>query len=540
MDKNIKKIMLIFPPVTRPSDFSAKVVRVSVFFPLGIAYLAASLEKTAGLEIKILDALLAGDIKEGQQVYGGKYMRYGLTDEAIAEQITTFMPDVVGVSCLFSAMEPDAGNICRITKGVNKKIVTIVGGAHVSAVPVDMLKRYSAIDYVVIGEAEESFKKLIDSIEGKLDIRELNGIAYRNKEAINLIPKKTYIDNLDVLPFPARHLFDMNKYFNCASAHSTYKMIPYTQMITSRGCPFNCAFCALENHWGRKQRFRSPENVLDELELLVDKYGIREIHFEDDNLTANKKRAIEIFNGIIDRKLNIAWNVPSGMAVSCLDQELLVKMKESGCYSVSLAIESGSQEVLSRLMNKPVDLNKVPALVKMIRDIGMEVRGFFILGYPGETKETIQKTIDYAKKLELDWANFFIASPIPGTRMYKECIDKGYMKEDDFDAIRSFRQSVIRTPEFTPEYLEAVREEAIIDVNFRNNPNLLKYDIDKAITSFKTVVELYPHFDFANFYLAEAYRKKGDINNAIAYYNKVIACNPNHREAIERLKKIQA
>ncbi len=163
---------------------------------------------------------------------------------------------------------------------------------------------------------------------------------------------------------------------------------------------------------------RSPKNVLDEIEFLIQEYGIREIHFEDDNITSNKKRAMAIFEGMIERQFNIIWHVPSGMAANTLDEELLAKMKESGCYSLTLAIESGNQHVVSRLMKKPVNLKKIPSLVKQIRNLNMDVRGFFILGYPDETKENIRETINFAREIELDWSYFSIFSPLPGTKSY--------------------------------------------------------------------------------------------------------------------------
>lgn len=283
---------------------------------------------------------------------------------------------------------------------------------------------------------------------------------------------------------------------------------------------------------------RSSANILDEIEYLIKRYGIKEIHFEDDNFTANKKRAIELFDGMIERGFNIKWHSPSGVAVYTLDDELIERMKASGCYSITLAIESGNQWVVSKLMNKPVNLRIVPRLVKKIRESGMDVRGFFMIGYPGETKETIKETVRFARELELDWAYFSIASPLPNTKMYKTCIEKGYIKEGDFDPIRSFHRSIIHTPEFTPEYLYKVREEAIIDVCFRNNPNLLKYNTERAIEDFKDVVSHYPHFDFANFYLGEACYKKNDKKNAIKAYKDTLSINPSHKMAIKRLTEL--
>ncbi len=536
----IKRILFIYPPVTRPADFSATAVRVSSFLPLGIAYIAAVLEQAGGYEIEILDALISGDMDEGTPLSGGASIRYGLTDEAISEKIREFNPDVVAVPCLFSAMQADALQVCRLAKQLRSGITTVLGGAHAGAVAREIIDNSPEVDFVIIGEAEETFVKLLRVLSGKGALSSLNnGIVFRKNGNTVCIAKTSYIQDLDSLPFPARHLFDMQKYLDNAKSHGYYRAAPYTQMITSRGCPCKCTFCALGSHWGSRQRLRSARNVLDEIEHLITAYGIKEIHFEDDNVIADKRRANELFDGMIERGFNIKWHVPSGIAVYTLNEEILGKMKASGCYSVTMAIESGNQEVVAKLMNKPVKLKLVPGLVKKIREAGLDVRGFFIIGYPDETRQTIQQTIDFAREIELDWSYFSIASPLPNTDMYRLCIKKGYIKEGDFDPLRSFHRSIIHTPEFDPEYLYQVREEAIIDTCFRNNPNLHKYNIDKAIADFSDVVERYPHFDFANFYLGEAYRKKGDQAKALQSYKNTLAANPAHELARTRLGELE-
>jgi len=536
--QKVKKIMLIQPPVTRPKDFSSDVVRISVFFPLGIGYLAAVIEKTGKYEVSILDALIEGDVDRGTTLEGGQKIRYGLTDQEIAERVKDFSPDLVGVSCLFSAMQPDMVNVCKIIKKVNPKIKTVVGGTHVSLMAKEILLESEAIDFAIEGEAEITLLEFLKSLEEGKGFSHLNGFVFRKQGSVEYKPKNQYIEDLDSLPHPARHLVNMNKYFDSAKSHGFYRETPYTQMITSRGCPCKCTFCALGDHWGSRQRLRSAEDVFDEIEYLIKEYGVKEIHFEDDNLTGDKKRAIELFDGMIERKFNIKWHIPSGIAVYTLSEDFLDKMKASGCYSISLAIESGNQDVVTNLMNKPVNLKVVPDLATRIRKAGMDVRGFFIIGFPGETKETIQQTIDFARSIELDWTYFSIASPLPHTEMYKTCIKKGYIKDKDFDPIRSFHRSIIRTPEFDPEYLYQVREQAIIDVCFKNNPNLLKYNIDRAIGDFKEVTNRYPHFDFANFYLGEAYLKKGLQSEAVDSYQKALATNPSHQKARQRLQEL--
>jgi len=536
----IDTVMLVYPPVTRPGDFSAERVRVSTFFPLGLAYLAAVLEERDRYRLVVLDALIEGDVHDGIAAADGSSIRYGLDDEAIRHRIADAAPDVIAVSCLFAAMQEDAANVCRLAKEVDPRIVTVVGGAHAGVNAATLMHHYPAIDFVVIGEGDATLPELLSRLEQDREIGSIDGLAFRVDGRVVVNPKQTYIEDLDRIPFPARHLFPMKRYFSSAAAHSVYRRTPFTQMITSRGCPCKCAFCALGKHWGARQRRRSAENVLAEIEHLVRDYGIREIHFEDDNLTADKERALAIFDGIIERGLDICWNVPSGMAVYTLDDELIDKMAASGCYSVSLAIESGNQEVLHKLMNKPVDLKKVPPLVKKIRAAGMDARGFFILGYPDESRETMEETIAFARDLELDWAYFFVASPLPNTRMWDRCIEKGYIKPEDFDPVRSFHRSIIHTPEFDPDYVAAVRERAIIEVNFRHNPNLRTYDVDKAIRDFRDVATKYPHFDFAQFYLGEALRKKGDLEAARQAYQAALAANPDHAEAKQRLAELAA
>lgn len=531
------KVLLIFPPVTRPEDFSAKKVRISPFPPLGLACIAAVLEQEGGFDVKIKDALIEGDLS-GQEYLQGK-IRYGLSDFEITQQIKEFQPDLIGVSCIFSAMEWDSLNICSLAKQLDRRIITVLGGPHAGANGREILTKNKDCDFVIIGEGELSFRDLLSNLyRGLTDFSSIDGLVYRKNGLVVENPKEKYLFELDTLPLPARRLLPMEKYFDLAVAHSSFKNKPFTPMLTSRGCPAKCTFCAIANHWGKVQRTRSAKHVLDEMEDLIKQYGIKEIHFEDDNLTADKQRALDIFNGMIERGFRISWTVPSGMAVYSLDEELLVKMKESGCYSVSLAIENGNQEIVSKIMRKPVNLKKVPPLARKIRELGMEVKGFFILGYPGETKQTMQETNNFARELELDWAFFFIFSPLPGTEIYDTCIEKGYMKANDFDPLRSFYEPAITTPEFDQKYLVEIRERAILDVNFENNPNLRKYDLEKAIASFQNVVNLYPHFDFANYYLGEAYLKKGLIDKARLCFQKTVELNPAYLEALERLKEI--
>ena len=334
---------------------------------------------------------------------------------------------------------------------------------------------------------------------------------------------------------PARDLFNMELYFEKGKGHNIPEVEPCTQIITSRGCPYKCTFCALGNHWGKRQRKRSPENVLKEIRYLVDNYGIKEVHFEDDNLTSDKERALKIFHGIKEMNFDLKWNAPSGLSVAHLDEELLYAMKDSGCYSISLAIESGDEDVLKRLMHKPVSLTRAKKVVSLARNCGLLVKAFFMLGYPGETKKTIQKTIDFAKILELDWSFFFIATPVPHTPMWNTCVENGYFDPANYDPVKSIVLGQIHTPEFEPYEVEMFREEAIIECNFRNNANLRKYNVYQAIKDFKNVLRTYPNFDFAHVALGEAYARINKIETARKCWKEALKYNSKNKDALKLL-----
>jgi magnesium-protoporphyrin IX monomethyl ester (oxidative) cyclase len=494
----IKKVMLIIPPDTRPLDMTADQVRIGLVAPLGVAYIAATLENV-GYEVKILDCVAEGQKLDGMQwtpYYRDQNLkdeniRYGLTDLEIESHIREFKPDLVGVSCMFSNRAWDAHNVCRIVKSFNPNIITVMGGSHPTATADESIKDIN-VDFVVKGEGEYLILDLI------------KGIDYI---PIRPFPRYTAFD-LDDLPLPARHLLNMPVYLNSDSAHSGHKASPSTNINTSRGCPGRCNFCAIRTTFGDAYRVRSPENVLAEIDHLIKTYHIKELDIEDDNFTANKKRAMAILQGIIDRKYNLYLNSPSGLAVSCMDEELLDKMKEAGYYSVSFAIESASPLVLKKLMNKKVDLEKAKRLVKYGRSIGLKVKAFFILGYPGETKETMEETVDYALALGADWSLFFPATNLPGTPMDKVVRANGWLVDPNMDLRYNFFKTNIKTPEFEPAYVLNLKEEANILCNFENNINMREGKFDRAIEDFADVVKLYPNLEIAQKYLEMAQKKE--------------------------------
>jgi anaerobic magnesium-protoporphyrin IX monomethyl ester cyclase len=301
---------------------------------------------------------------------------------------------------------------------------------------------------------------------------------------------------LDELPLPARHLLNMPKYLYSESPHSGLKRTPVGTMSTSRGCPGRCEFCAIRNTFGDLFRPRSAESVLGEIDHLITRYSIRELQIEDDCFTAQKNRATAILQGIIDRKYDLTINSPSGLAVFAMDETLLDMMKHAGYYSISLAIESGVPEVLD-LMHKHVDLVKAKRLVKYARSIGLKTKAFFILGYPGETKETMARTVDYAGQLGADWTLLFPASTLPGTDMDRRVRANGWLVDPNMDYRYLFFKPNIRTDQFGPDDVLRVKEDANRQLNFEENVNMREGKYDRAREDFAEVVRNYPDLAMA-------------------------------------------
>ena len=410
------KVLLINPSLT--GNLASGIFTVKV--PLGLAYIAAYLEKF-GYSTEILDCMA---YYENIEKIGESEYRIGMPEKDIIEKIREFKPDIVGINCSYTIYEKDVFRIARIVKE-NSKSLVVVGGAHASANPASVLKNKD-IDIAAIGEGELTFLKIVQNY--KKDWKKIPGIAFRNKEKIEIKKFANFIENLDEIPFPARHLVHMDKYL--AHPHNSLANMrkPTTEIVSSRGCPFNCIFCSIHTVWGRKWRARSAKNVIDELELLNKKYGVNEFRFFDDNISWNKKRIIEMCDEIIKRKLDIKWDTPNGVAIATLDEEVLKKMKKSGYYKIVMGIESGSEKTL-RFMRKPVVLDHARKIIKICNKLGIWTWSTFVIGFPDETKEEIQKTIDFAKKSGLNFATFYIAQPYPGTEMYEIYKKEGLLKE---------------------------------------------------------------------------------------------------------------
>lgn len=426
MNRRIKKILLINPPYY----VSSKKVNFWPSFPLGMGYIASFLEKR-GYLVKIIDAFAEG--YENRVSHGDKYLRIGLSDEQILTGIADFSPDLVGVSCLFSIQHFALHSMVKTIKNFNKDLPVVVGGPHVSGVP-ELVMSDKNIDFGVLGEGEEKIMALIDALNNGTDLKKIPGIAYREGDEVRINKSSVFVKDLDEIPFPAWHLFKMDRYLNQEISHGgLVRRRPFMTMLTSRGCPMRCFFCSVRDTWGTNIRTRSPGNVIKEIMTLREKFQIKELIIVDDNFNFDIERLDAILDFLIKEKMDLVVEVPNGLFLKKLNKGILNKMQKAGFCKIYFPIESGNEHVRNAIIKKPVDMNLVRELVSYCRLIGLEAEGYFIFGLPGETKSQMRDTFKLIRELKIQ-SYFSVATPFPGSDMYKYAGEKGLLKSYDINS----------------------------------------------------------------------------------------------------------
>lgn len=427
--------------------------------PISLGYLAETVKKNH--RVKILDCL-----------------KENLTLSQVSQYVKDF--DIVGIT-LFTKDLSICKKYLESIKKSNPKIITFLGGPHPSAVPDETLIFYKElVDYIFVGESEIGFPKFISFLStGKPSPEEIEGLAYIKDGKIHKNPS-ICPENIDEFKI-AWELIPPNTY-PMAPHGAFFKQYPIAPIITSRGCPFHCTFCGGHIISGRKIRQRSVDNVISEIKLLYEKFGVREIHIEDDNFTFRKEYVLEFCSKLKANFPDITWTCPNGVRIDTLDEEMLSQMISSGCYALSIGIESGSDRIL-KLMKKSLSVQKIKEKIDMLKKFKIDINAFFILGYPGETREDIEKTINFALSLPLKRASFANFQPLPGTEAYHELIKSGLLKIDHWEKFSPSLQSTIWAPPgFTVSELAWYRRKALL--RFYLRPRIIK-DFILGIKSFE-------------------------------------------------------
>ena len=387
--------------------------------PLGLGYIAGLLEQR-GYEVQILDLLVS------------KYSK-----DKINRKLKEYEPDIVGVTSV-TLNYPTAADILRQCKSTNEDIVTVIGGPHVTFSAVETLSTAPWIDIVVRGEGERT---MLDIASGERP-ENIEGLTFRANGEIKQTGERALIENLDELPLPARHLFPVSRYHALNSPCS---------LVSGRGCPFSCIFCVGSKMGGRRVRYRDPKLVVNEIEQGL-AYGFDEVNIENDHFTVNHNHLNAVCDEIMRRGLKFNWRAFS--RVDTVSPQIMHRLKEAGCTYLCYGVESGNQHILDTIKKK-ITLVKVKEAVKMARDAGIHVQASFILGLPGETRETLLQTIEFAQQLETFYG-LHVLAPFPGTEVRENAEEYGIEILTDNWAKYDANRPVTRTKECSPDDIKAI------------------------------------------------------------------------------------
>ncbi|GAB4544342.1 MAG: radical SAM protein [Thermodesulfovibrionia bacterium] len=395
--------------------------------PLGLLYIASYLKQYTNHDVSIIDS----------QVEGLDY-------QSLSSRIATIKPDVVGITAMTMTMV-DVMKTVEIVKGIGKGIRVVLGGPHVHLFPEETVN-LNGVDFLVLGEGEETFKELLEYIDDKSRLRKVPGIVFRTDDGIINTGNRPAIKDLDRLPFPDRHLLPYKRYTSLLSKGNIA-----TTIFTSRGCPFKCSFCD-RPHLGKVFRARSAINVVDEIEECYN-MGIKDLLFYDDTFTVNRKRVIDICNEIIRRGLDINWDIRA--RVDTVDEEVLRHLRDAGCQGIHYGVEAGTERILD-VLNKGIKIEDVKRVFDLTRRYNIQILAYFMIGNPSETKDDIQRTFRVMKALNPDYVHITIFTPFPGTRLYLDGLKSGMIKRDYW---REFAKNP--RPDFIPPHWDEMftREE---------------------------------------------------------------------------------
>lgn len=461
MNKN-KKCILVDLPISMTNiclDESTRraVKEHAVSPPIGLAYIAAYLREN-GIDTEIIDA---GSL--------------GLSVEEVALAVEEERPAFVGITVLTPQLK-SALSLAERIKQACPAVKVILGGPHIYFEHRDVIKK-DYVDYCVRGEGEITALELLRVLSDGGDLRKVKGITFKRGDEVYVTPDRTVISDLDSLPFPARDLLP-NHLYRVGGALSGREKL--TTMLATRGCPFGCNFCAAARGamWGgRAQRRRSVKNVIAELEHVYRDYEVRFVRFVDDLLVVNKRWTIELCRAMVERGLDsIKW-VCDGR-VGLMSEELLEELKRANCQVIFYGIEFGNQRILD-FSGKGTTIPQIYETIEMTKKAGIASYGYFMIGYPTETVETIEETISLAKSVELDYAGFSIVTPFPGTQLYKYCKNNDMLTTTDWEEYNMLQpgRGVIRLKEVTDEELMTLYRRAQSEFAFRHIGEELRQEL---------------------------------------------------------------
>jgi len=410
------KVLLLNPPTKDDKKFiregrctQEQGVWATLWPPISLATVGAVLEEDDH-EVRIVDCA-------AQEV----------SQEELGQMINGFLPEVV----IWSTGTPSIGsdlNLASFIKSCNDKCFTAVFGTHVTVLDRQCMESFPEIDFIIRNEPEMTSRELVNKLKEGKDVKDVLGITFRNSagEIIENSPRP-FIEDLDNLPLPAWHLINMDCY------RLPLKGKRYLMISPLRGCPFRCSFCTCHTYYGQRLRKRSVESVLKEIEYDRARFGIEDFFIWAETFVVDKEYVRDLCSAMIERGVDISWT--SNSRVDTVDGPLIKLMARAGCWMISYGIESGSQEILDKV-DKGTRVEQAYEAVRYAKEAGIKTVGHFILGLPGETEASMEHTINYAKGLGLDLAQFYCAVPFPGSRLYEQALKEELISNSDFGAFK--------------------------------------------------------------------------------------------------------
>jgi anaerobic magnesium-protoporphyrin IX monomethyl ester cyclase len=517
------KILFAIPPYLGDKIEAIRPGKLRSFFafPYGVLCLASYIKKaTSGAhEIKIND-LNQYSVAQGLAQF--------------AEVLNEFKPDIVGISVMFDVSYKHVAGLAAAAKAANPETKVILGGAAITTAWDVILNDQPFVDALCYSEGELALVKLLDSDDLQ---KELLTDPWVTRQSIGAgrKPKTKTLENLNDVIAIDYSLIDTDEY-GMIEAFSPFRKAKEEEVkqffiVTSRGCPFKCVFCAEPTLHGGTMRYASLDVIEDHIKYLVDSYGMNVLTIYDDQLLLNHKRAKEFFR--ILAIYNLRVETPNGLTAAYIDDEMAALMKAAGMDTVQLAIESGTEHMLRNVIKKPLRLNKVAPVVELLHKHGLFVQGFFVMGIPGEREQDRIETTQFIKDVGLDWGSFSLASPIRGSELYDICVKNQYIPEKMGIGEYELGTYIIRAPGLDPETLPQKSYRMNLDVNFINNRRMRIGDYQVAARCFEDVIERYREHAFAHYFLAKAYEKIGGndqkVQDNMRLYDAIIAKNDTWR-----------
>lgn len=518
--RTIKKVLLIYPFTVIDSynlhDIITKGVELQP--PLGLGYISSYFKKIhPGIEIDIFDAnamAIKICIKENKVDMPKLW-------QIVKDKIKEYSPDLVGISCLFHATAAAAHKTAAIVKEIDSNIYTIIGGNYAHTSYDEVLKDCN-IDFVCFGEGEIVLASLVKGINQRTDLQTIKGTAYINE--MSEVVKTDYqelIRDVDSIPECNRSSFDID-FYSKQGRYFTSRFLDrnttrITTLIASRGCPHRCTFCSARLVWRGKIRYRNPSLVVDEMLHLKDKFGVNTFYFVDDNMLASRHDIIKLADEISQRIPGINWVSLGGMQISMLKDDVVHAIYDSGCKWFILPIESGNPKTLKKIQ-KPHTVEMVEKVIEAIRKFeDTWIAGNIITGFPFESKEDIEDSLNYAKTLDLDWLYIFRLMPLPGTQIFQECLDAGYIQKYTWNVHNVGELSALNTPNFDAMYVAERNYAVNAEYNFFKNRNI-KLRPMQAIKDFNYVLDTAKDNALAMYGIGCAYQEMKNYQEAEKWF----------------------